>query len=104
MKFIESLKMRWVVWVWNHTPNCAEMSRLASRSLEQPLPLGIRIKIWLHHLICVWCKRYVQHLKFLHDAAPRFQSHTDALPGRGLSVEARQRIVQRLQIVESKSS
>ena len=41
MKLIESLKMRWVVLVWNHTPNCAEMSRLASLSFEQtPITSG----------------------------------------------------------------
>ena len=28
-----------VIWVWKHTPSCAEMSRLTSRALEQPLTL-----------------------------------------------------------------
>jgi hypothetical protein len=38
--FRRSLKKRFVVWIWNHTPNCAQMSRLASQSFEEPLPLG----------------------------------------------------------------
>ena len=97
MKIIESLKQRWVVWVWNHTPNCAEMSRLASQSFEEPLPLGTRFKMWLHYLICVWCSRYVKHLNFLHAAAPRFEEHLHLPAARGLSVAAKQRIVQRLQ-------
>jgi len=96
MKLIESLKLRWVVWVWNHTPNCAEMSRLASLSFEQPPSLALRLKMRLHHLICLWCQRYVQQLKFLHRAAPRMQDDLDALAVRGLSPEARQRLVQRL--------
>src|SRR5258706_16481953 len=99
MKFLESFKLRWVVWVWNHTPNCAEMARLTSRSLEQPLTLRLRARMWLHFLICAWCKRYFKHLKFLHRTAPRFNERVAGLPGRGLSPEARRRITQRLQAV-----
>ena len=97
MKIVESLKNRWVVWVWNHTPNCAEMSRLASQSFELSLPIRTRLRMRLHHLICVWCKRYSRHLKFLHAAALRRDEQADLLSARGLSAEARQRIVQRLQ-------
>ena|SRR5687767_1423466 len=96
MKLIESLKLRWVVWVWSHTPNCAEMSRLASLSFEQPPSLILRLKMRLHHLICVWCQRYERQLQFLHGAAPRTQDELDGLAVRGLSPEARQRLVQRL--------
>jgi hypothetical protein len=104
MKLFELLKTRWAVWVWNHTPNCADMSRLASQSLEQPLPLGTQLRMRLHYVICVWCKRYFKQLRFLHEAAPHFDEHAGILPNRGLSAEARQRILQRLQFVENKSS
>ena len=97
MKIIESLKQSWVVWVWNHTPNCAEMSRLASQSFDEPLPIGTRFKMRLHYLICVWCSRYLKHLKFLRAAAPRLEENLNLPAARGLSVEAKQRIVQRLQ-------
>jgi hypothetical protein len=97
MKTIESLKKRWVVWVWNHTPNCAEMSRLASQSFDQPLPLRALFKMRLHYLICVWCKRYLKHLRFLHSAAPRLDEPANLPAARGLSAEAKQRIVHRLQ-------
>ena len=96
MNLIESLKMRGVIWVWNHTPNCAEMSRLASLSFEQPPSLALRLKMRLHYLICVWCQRYEQQLKFLHRAAARSPSEPNTLAVRGLSAEARQRMVQRL--------
>ncbi len=96
MKWLQSLKMRWVVWVWNHTPNCAEMSRLASRSLEQPLPFRLRWRMRLHHLICVWCLRYEKHLRLLHHAAPGLADAPGTPAPRGLSPEARERILQRL--------
>jgi hypothetical protein len=104
MKSLDLIKTRWVVWVWNHTPNCAEMSRLASRSLEQPLSLRTRLKMWLHYLICVWCKRYFKQLTFLRKAAPHSGEHAGLLPSRGLSAEAKQRIMLRLQAVEHKRS
>jgi hypothetical protein len=97
MKFSESLKKRWVVWVWNHTPNCAEMSRLASQSFERCLPWRARFKMQLHYLICVWCKRYLTHLKFLHAAAPRRDEPADLPLAPALSAEAKRRIMQRLQ-------
>lgn len=96
MKWLDSWKRRWVVWVWTHTPNCAEMSRLASRSLEQPLPFGLRCRMRLHHLICVWCHRYEKHLRFLRRTAPRLPEETGTADQPGLSPEARQRILKRL--------
>ena len=96
MKLMESLKTRWIVWVWDHKPNCAEMSRLASQSLDQPLSLKMRFKMWLHFVICVWCERYQKHLTFLHRASPQLPDMLETASPRTLSVEAKQRMVQRL--------
>ena len=99
MKIFEPLKQRWVAWIWGLTPNCADMSRLASQSLEKALPLGLRLQMRLHFLICVWCNRYFKQLKLLHQAAPHLEQRAGVLPGHGLSVEAKRRIVQHLQDV-----
>ena len=101
MKLLEAVKTRWVVWVWNHTPNCAEMSRLASLSLEQPPSLKTRLRMWLHWLICVWCQRYYKHLNFLHRAAPRMQEEVERTSNRGLPEEAKRRMAERLRQVRS---
>jgi hypothetical protein len=97
MNIVKPLRERAVMWVWKHTPNCAEISRLASQSFEQPLPIGTRFKMWLHKLICLWCKRYLKHLEFLHAAAPRLDEHAEVLGSSGLSADAKLRIVQTLQ-------
>ena len=96
MKLLDSLKSRWVVWVWNHTPNCAEMSRLSSLSLEQPPSFVLRLKMRLHHLICVWCQRYERQLKFLQRIAPRMQEEIEAASHRKLPEESKRRMVERL--------
>lgn len=98
MKLFASLKTKFVVWVWNHTPTCAEMSRLTSRALEQPLTLKTRMKMRLHFVICAWCQRYFKQINFLHQAAPLLAAERDDLPGRGLSAEAKQRLTQRIKL------
>jgi len=96
MKLVEVIKTRWIVWVWNHTPNCAEMSRLTSRAFEHPPSLRLRFRMWLHHLICVWCKRYTRHLKFLHRTAPEWREEAERTSPHKLSNDAKQRMVERL--------
>jgi len=96
MKLLQSLKMRWVTWVWNHTPNCAEMSRLASLSLERPPTLSLRLRMRLHHLICAWCRRYETQLRFLHRAAPRLDDADTAPRPPRLSDDAKRRLLARL--------
>lgn len=96
MKLFASLKTKFVVWVWKHTPNCAEMSRLTSRALEQPLTIKMRLKMRLHFVICAWCRRYFEQINFLHNTAPKLGMLMEELPGRGMSVEAKRRIKERI--------
>jgi len=96
VSFFNVIKARFVIWVWNHTPNCAEMSRLTSRSLDESLPLDVRLQMRLHHLICIWCQRYFRQLNYLHQAGPKFDLRLPEPSGRGLSRKARQRITQRI--------
>src|SRR5881394_3681397 len=96
MSFFKAIKARFVIWVWNHTPNCAEMSRLTSRSLDESLPMKLRVQMRLHHLICIWCQRYFRQLNYLHQAAPKFELKLPEPDGRSLSPDARRRIAQRL--------
>jgi hypothetical protein len=97
MKVFLPLKQRCVAWIWGLTPNCADMARLASESLDKALPLGLRLRMRLHFLVCVWCARYFKQLKFLRENAPHLEHRAIDLPGLRLSLEARRRIVQHLQ-------
>jgi hypothetical protein len=97
MKVFQLIKQRCVAWIWGLTPNCADMSRLASQSLDKALPLGLRLRIRLHFLVCVWCARYFKQLRILHQAALRVEQRAIDLPGLRLSLEAKRRIVQQLQ-------
>ncbi|MCI0533880.1 MAG: hypothetical protein L0Z50_01490 [Verrucomicrobiales bacterium] len=96
MKLLRALKTGWVVWVWNRTPTCAQMSRLASLSLDQRLSLKVRFTMSLHYFICVWCKRYYRHLRFLRRAAPGFPEQLETISHPTLSADAKRRMVDRL--------
>jgi hypothetical protein len=86
------IKTAFGVWIWNHTPTCAEMSRLTSRALEQPLTLKMRLKMRLHFMICAWCRRYFEQINFLHEHAPKLSVQSGTLLVRGLSSEGKNRI------------
>src|SRR5258706_13443582 len=86
------LKQRSIVWVWNHTPTCAEMTRLASRSLDHPLSIKTRLTMWLHFPICVCCERYKKQLKLLHRFGPVYGQRCSELGSVRMSNEARQRM------------
>jgi len=56
-----------------------------------------RVGLWLHLLICKWCRRYGKQIRFLHNAA---HSHPEALTEaitQKLSLEAKERIKRRMQ-------
>jgi hypothetical protein len=79
------------------SPNCREASRLQSEALDRKLSFPRRLGLWLHLLICKWCRRYGKQIRFLRGAARQCPDHlTEAVPQK-LSAEARERILQRLE-------
>ncbi|HVY70227.1 MAG TPA: zf-HC2 domain-containing protein [Verrucomicrobiae bacterium] len=79
------------------SPSCKQAARLQSDSLDRKLRLSERLGLRLHLLLCKWCRRYGQQVRFLRDAARR---NTEKLAGPGtgrMSDEARERIKRSLQ-------
>lgn len=101
MSFWSSWKNKAVIWVWNNTMTCKDVTRLASQSLDQPLPFITRLRMRLHMLICVWCERYAAQIKSLHEAMPHFEEHADAASAKSLPGDAKERIKRALQESDS---
>ncbi len=79
-------KMKVVMFIAEHTPKCHDITRLISQSMDRPLPLHTRVKMWIHYRICVWCERYRDQLGFLRETL-------HSCPGQGaLSRDARMRL------------
>lgn len=69
--------------------NCREASRALSQTIDHLLPLVKRLGLWLHLLICKWCRRYGKQIRFLRKAANENPEElADAAPQK-LSSEAR---------------
>ena len=90
------LQTKLVIFIGKHTPKCREMVRILSQSMDEPMPLVMRIKKRIHFLICCWCQRYEEQLRYIRDTARQFPEHADKVPGPPLSEEAKQRMKQKV--------
>ena len=76
-------------------PTCREATELASRSMDERLPLSSRMALRLHLAICKNCARFNQQLQEMRRL---FREETAAADdAEGLAPEARQRIASELQ-------
>jgi hypothetical protein len=85
-----------VKFIGKHTPKCREMVRILSQSMDEPMPLVMRIKKRLHFLICCWCQRYEEQLIYMRQTARQFPEHADETSNAEFSAEARERIKRKL--------
>ena len=75
--------------------SCKDVTKLLSESMDRSLPLGKRIGVRLHLLICKFCARYKRQLLLIRETAMLLAA-TAGTPGEffgdTLSEEARERI------------
>jgi hypothetical protein len=91
------LRWRFVLLLAALTPPCRRITRMASQGYEQPLGMGMRVRLRLHLLICTACERYVRQLEVLHRAARcSGEKPADLHSSARLSPEARDRLKARL--------
>src|SRR5438094_9629754 len=90
------LQTKLVIFIGKHTPKCRDMVRILSQAMDQPLPLTMRIKKRIHYLICCWCQRYEEHLRYIRETVSRFPEHADKASDASLPPEAKERIKAKL--------
>ncbi len=78
------------------SPNCREASRLQSEALDHSLSRGQRVGLRLHLLLCHWCRRYGNQIRFLRQAVHQHPDEANDATSQGLSPEARERLKQSL--------
>ena len=75
--------------------SCKDVTRLLSESMDRSLPLGKRVGVRFHLLICKFCARYERQLLLIRETAWRLATTLEASGGffgETLSAEARERI------------
>jgi hypothetical protein len=78
--------------------NCREASRAQSQAIDHVLPPAKRLGVWLHLLICKWCRRYGKQIRFLRVAAHEHHEELAEAAPQKLSREALERIKRRLRL------
>ena len=75
--------------------SCKDVTQLISESMDTSLPVGKRIGVRIHLLMCRFCARYERQLLLIRETLRRLVA-TEEEPGgpsrESLSVEARERI------------
>jgi len=59
-----------------YTPDCHNMTRLVSLSMDHRLSFGTWVRMKLHYIICIWCERYAEQIAFVKDAARGFAENS----------------------------
>ncbi|MGE5700287.1 MAG: zf-HC2 domain-containing protein [Deltaproteobacteria bacterium] len=75
--------------------SCKDVTKLISESMDASLPIGRRIGVRFHLIICKWCARYERQFVLIRDTARRLATMVEMpgdSPGETLSAEARERI------------
>ena len=68
------------------------MTRLVSQSMDQRLPLITSLRMKLHYIICVWCKRYAKQIAFLKRASRRFSENAANAGAEPISPDTKRRL------------
>lgn len=80
--------------------SCREIARLASERLDSgvKLPLGTRMSMRLHLMMCSYCSRYVRQIQLIGDLAGRYTAERveDGETPPPMPPEARERVAQRV--------
>ena len=71
---------------------CEEASRLISESLDRKLPMGRRIALRIHLLMCKLCPRFLQQMLFLKEASDHYKEEIEEDSSYSLSINAREKI------------
>ncbi len=71
---------------------CKEATRLISESMDGKLPLGRRIALRIHLLMCKLCPRFLHQMLFVKGTTDHYQKEVEEDPSYSLSTNARERI------------
>ena len=58
--------------------NCKDATQLTSRRFDEKLPLGKRIALRLHLMMCIHCARYARQLRNLRYFVSQYPKCTEA--------------------------
>jgi hypothetical protein len=80
--------------------SCREIARLASEQMDSgaELPLGTRMSMRLHLMMCKYCSRYVRQIRLIGDLTGRYtvERLQDGEEPAPMPAEARERLTRQV--------
>ena len=93
MKESEVKHTRFNLWVWRNLPNCRNMVKVITESMDTKITWGQWIKLKIHLLSCDPCVNFIKQLKFIRTVLLRSEGHLETEdPNVRLSDDARTRM------------
>ncbi len=93
MKESEVKHTRFNLWVWRNLPNCRNMVKVITESMDTKITWGQWIKLKIHLLSCDPCINFIKQLKFIRTVLRRSEGHLETEdPNVRLSDDARTRM------------
>lgn len=78
-------------------PNCREAEVLLSRKLDEKLSPFRRLLLWMHCLMCSWCRHFGIQLEAVRDFCREIPEHTEDLAeAHPMPEEAKERVRRKL--------
>src|SRR5437899_12395635 len=96
VKAYNTIRRRLRRWLLRTLQPCRKMVPLMSESLERRLSIRERLGLRLHLLVCTWCARYLEQIKFLRRILRGQSSQASTELAPSLAYEARERIAKAL--------
>ena len=78
--------------IFRFTPTCPEVIRTLSLGMEKQLPLLTRVKLRIHFLMCSFCQRYMEQLKYMRHVAREFPDKIGEVSDAKLPLDAKERM------------
>ena len=86
------LQLRIVLLICKFTPTCPEVIRILSQGMDKHLSLLTRLKLRVHFLMCSFCQRYMEQLKYIRQVAREFPEKIGEVSNKKLPVDAKERM------------
>ena len=86
------LQLQIVLLICRFTPTCPEVVRILSLGMDKELSILMRIKLRIHYLMCSFCERYMNQLKYIRQVSREFPDKIGQVSGETLPADAKERI------------
>jgi hypothetical protein len=86
-----------VKFIGRHTPKCRQVVRILSQGMDKKLSLKTRLLLKVHYLICRWCQRYFEHLRYLRKFSRQFPEEISNFNGFVMPPDVKDRLKRRFE-------